>query len=445
MRSILLLMSIAAFVSGGTGQVRETPLATATGMTFTADALPEEARKLYQGQQAVISSERIRLLSDLIRETLAELEAAAQKSTAEAILAAETQKAAAPTEALIKSTYDANRAAFEGRTLDQVRFQIVAYLKSNSEENALKDLTERLKKSHGFAVGKSINAADLKPSDVIFTAGGKSVTAAQFDARFAPHIYDLRAEIIDHVRVDLENAVFLSLIQAEAKSRNKAASDVIAAEITDKLKDFTDEERARIENAFRSSLFTKYAVRILLADPEPVAHKVSADDDPAWGSPSAPVTMIMFSDFQCSACAGTHPILKKLINEYGAKLHFVVRDFPLESIHENAFRAALAANAARQQGKYFEYIDILYRNQDDLDAASLKRYAEELGLNVKQFELDLSDEKAASEVRKDMADGVKHGARGTPTIFINGVKVVRLSPDGFRAAIDRALKLSAGK
>lgn len=434
-----------ACVSNCFGQATEPPLATATGLTFTAESLPEESKKLYYGREAAVSAERLRLLSAFIREKLVELEAAAQKSTPETVLNTRSEKSVAPTEAEIRSVYDANKAAFEGRTFEQVRFQIAAYLTTNAEENRLKELTERLKKSHGFVGGKSINAADIKPADVIFTAGGQAFTAAQLNERFAPHIYDVRAAIIDHVRADLENTILSSLIQAEAKSRNKTAGDVIASEITDKMRDFTDEERARIENAFRSTLYTKYAVRILLAEPEPVAHKVSPDDDPAWGKPDARVTLIMFSDFQCSACAATHPILKKVVNEYGAKLHFVVRDFPLESIHENAFRAALAANAARQQGKFFEYIDILYRNQDNLDSASLNRFAAELGLNVKQFELDLSSEKAAAEVRKDMADGLKHGTRGTPTIFVNGVKVVRLSLDGIRAAIDRALSGQGNK
>lgn len=438
----LLLLIIAAPLSA---QPKDEVLATATGMTFTAEALPEEARKLYQNQNAIIASERTRLLSAFVREKLIELEAASQKTTPEAILAAETQKAAAPTDAEIKSLFDANRTAFEGRSLEQVRFQIVSYLKSNSEENSLKDLTERLKKTHGLTGGKSINAADLKPADVIFAAGGKSFTAAQFSERFAARLYDVRAEIVDHILMDLDSSVFNSLVKAEAKARNKDASELIAAEITDKLRDFTDEERARIEDAFRASLYAKYAVRILLENPAPVAHKVSADDDPAWGKPDAPVTIIMFSDFQCSACAATHPVLKKMISEYGAKLHFVVRDFPLESIHENAFGASLAANGARQQGKFFEYIDVLYRNQDKLDAESLKRYAAELGLNPKQFDLDFTSENAAAEVRKDIEDGLKLGISGTPTIFVNGVKVARLSSAGFKAAIERALKTSGSK
>ena len=76
---------------------------------------------------------------------------------------------------------------------------------------------------------------------------------------------------------------------------------------------------------------------------------------------------------------------------------------------------------------------------------SLKKYAGDLGLNIKQFELDFSSEKTAAEVRKDMADGNEYGVRGTPTIFINGIKVNRLSAEGFRAAIDRSLARSTSK
>ncbi len=81
----------------------------------------------------------------------------------------------------------------------------------------------------------------------------------------------------------------------------------------------------------------------------------------------------------------------------------------------------------------------MYRNQEALDSASLKKYAASLGLNIKQFELDLSSEKTAAEVRKDMADGANYGIQGTPTIFVNGIKVRRLSTDGFKTAIKKAL------
>ncbi len=125
---------------------------------------------------------------------------------------------------------------------------------------------------------------------------------------------------------------------------------------------------------------------------------------------------------------------------FADKIRFVVRDYPLETIHDNAFRAALAANAANAQGKFFEYTEILYKNQDALDDASLKKYAADLGLNAAQFALDLNSEKTAAEVRKDMAEGKTYGINGTPAIFVNGQFVRRLSPAGFKNAIENALK-----
>ena len=101
------------------------------------------------------------------------------------------------------------------------------------------------------------------------------------------------------------------------------------------------------------------------------------------------------------------------------------------------FNARPASNA---HGKFFEYIEILYTRQDALDDASLKKYAVELGLNVKQFDIDFNSEKTAAEVRKDMADGDRHGIDSTPTIFVNGVPVRTFSAAGFRKVIDSALK-----
>jgi protein-disulfide isomerase len=148
----------------------------------------------------------------------------------------------------------------------------------------------------------------------------------------------------------------------------------------------------------------------------------------------------MFSDFQCPACARTHPELKRVIAEYKDKVRFVVRDFPLENAHPNAFEAALAANAAHRQGKFVEYIEILYRNQEALDGASLRTYAEQLKLDLAKFEAAIADPAAAAEVKKDQSDGRSYGVGGTPTIFVNGVKVHRLSAPAFRDAIERALK-----
>ena len=205
------------------------------------------------------------------------------------------------------------------------------------------------------------------------------------------------------------------------------------------MKDFSDEEQSALEAALRKRLYEKYSVKVLYKEPEPLVENISVDDDPATGPAGAPVTIIMFSDFQCSACAATHPLLKKAMAEHPGKVRLVVRDFPLESIHANAFRAALAANAAHAQGKFFEYTELLYSRQQALDDASLNKFATELGLNVKQFEIDSKSEKTAAEVRKDIAYGEANSINSTPTIFVNGVRVRNLSLDGLRSAIGRAL------
>ena len=424
------------------GQKADEVLATATGLTFNINSLSENVRKNYLGRDAALAAERTRLLDSLVNETVLQAEAKSANTAGDALIAAELKKVSQPTTVEIKNVYEANKAAFGDRTTEQVKPQIVAFLRRTAEQKALNALVERLKTKYKFVAGKDINAAGLKSSDTIFSVAAKPVTASEFSERYKAELYDFNNSIIVQTIGDLENAVFSTLIDQEARSRNIDAGDLIANEITNKLRDFSDEERFALQEALRTRLFEKYAVKINLREPEPVAHKVSADDDPFMGKADAAVTVIMFSDFQCSACAATHPVLKRAIAPYGDKVRLVVRDFPLESVHENAFHAALAANAARAQGKFFEFIDMLYRNQDSLDDASIRRFAADLGLNAKQFELDFTSEKTAAEVRIDMADGDRLGVRSTPTIFVNGVKAQRLSESGFRSMIDRALAAS---
>jgi protein-disulfide isomerase len=109
-------------------------------------------------------------------------------------------------------------------------------------------------------------------------------------------------------------------------------------------------------------------------------------------------------------------------------------------MHPNARKAAEAAGAANAQGKFFEYISVLYRNQQALDVASLKRYASELGLDRARFDADLDGGKYAAEIARDVAEGKSYGITGTPAIFVNGVRLLDLSEGAMRAAIDRALE-----
>jgi protein-disulfide isomerase len=344
-----------------------------------------------------------------------------------------------PTEAQIKAVYNANQAKIGDRTLDEMRGQIVAFLNDETKQKMMTAYIKRLQIKYKVAPVKPLNAPNLKAADVLFTVGNKTITAGQFEQRARRELYEYQAEIYDAVVAALEGMIQSKLVETEAQKSGIAPGELIAREVTDKMIDFSNEESEKLRDDFRQMLFRKYNAQILIKEPEPVAQNVSTDDDPSRGRADAPVTVVMFSDFQCPACAATHPVLLKVLAGYGDKIRFVVRDFPLTAIHENAFLAAQAAAAANAQGKFFEYAEILYQNQTALDAASLKKYAADSGLNVEQFELDLQSGKFAGEVRRDVAAGKSYGITGTPTIFVNGVKVRALSAKAFRGAIEKAL------
>ena len=176
--------------------------------------------------------------------------------------------------------------------------------------------------------------------------------------------------------------------------------------------------------------------------PEPSRAQVSVDDDAVLGKSDAPVTMIEFTDYQCPFCerhfTQTYPQIKKDYVDTG-KVKLVVRDFPL-SFHENAQKAAEAAECAGEQNKYWEMHDKLFQNQQALDVASLKTYAQQIGLNTAKFNSCLDSGQMASEIRKDMTDGQSYGVQGTPAFFINGKLVSGAQPyAAFKSAIDAEL------
>jgi protein-disulfide isomerase/plastocyanin len=150
---------------------------------------------------------------------------------------------------------------------------------------------------------------------------------------------------------------------------------------------------------------------------------VSADDDAVKGDENAPVTIIEFSDYQCPFCGRFYEeTLPQLEEQYIAtgKVKLVHRDFPLESIHPEARPAAEAAECAGDQGKYYEMHDKLYENQQSLSADNYKLWAEEIGLDMDQFNDCVESNKHAEEVSADLADGSAAGVTGTPGFFING-------------------------
>lgn len=149
------------------------------------------------------------------------------------------------------------------------------------------------------------------------------------------------------------------------------------------------------------------------------------DDAPVLGPASAPVTIVEFSDYQCPACKATEPIVKQIIDNYvnSGKVRLAYRDFPLTNLHEFSWKAAEASKCAREQGKFWEYHDLLFQMSPTLDLTSLEKYASSLGLNTQQFNSCLESGKYYDAVKIDQNTALSIGSQGTPTFVINDQRI----------------------
>jgi protein-disulfide isomerase len=144
--------------------------------------------------------------------------------------------------------------------------------------------------------------------------------------------------------------------------------------------------------------------------------------DHIQGPPTAPVTVLEYGDYECPYCGEAYGVVKQLQSEFGDEVRFVFRNFPISESHPHAEEAAEAAEAASEQGKFWEMHDTLYENQAALDDQHLKAYARILSLTPDEFERDLEEHAQRVRVQRDLASGLESGVEGTPTFFINGVR-----------------------
>jgi len=186
-------------------------------------------------------------------------------------------------------------------------------------------------------------------------------------------------------------------------------------------------------------LKTKYNVKITLPYPDLPRQEVSADDDPFLGTDGAPIEIIQFAEFQCPYCGKVGDTMEKLLAEYPGKLKIVYRDFPL-GFHDRAIPAAIAANCAGEQDKYWDMHGILMKNQTKLQDTDLAGFAKEVGVDMDKWSTCLKDPAQEAEVKKDMEDASAVGVTGTPAFFINGVLLSGAVPfDQFKSIIDKEL------
>ena len=138
------------------------------------------------------------------------------------------------------------------------------------------------------------------------------------------------------------------------------------------------------------------------------------------GNPRAPAQLVEYGDFQCPHCSAAHPIIKEIEKHFSDKLCFIFRHFPLSESHPFAQAAAVASEAASNQGKFWETHDMIYENQENLSPATLLLIAGTLKLNMKVFQHDIQDQQLFEKVESNFESGILSGVNGTPSFYING-------------------------
>ena len=157
-------------------------------------------------------------------------------------------------------------------------------------------------------------------------------------------------------------------------------------------------------------------------------------------NPGAPVVVLEYADLQCPSCRAAHTnIVEPLLGQYGRRIRYEFRHFPLRSLHPEALAAAEAAECAADQGKFWEYVDLAFREQKELSREKLLVWAAELSLDTSRFEPCLTSESKRALVLSEYEEGRAEGVLGTPTFFVNGKKV-----ESKLGAIQKAIEAAQG-
>jgi protein-disulfide isomerase len=146
-----------------------------------------------------------------------------------------------------------------------------------------------------------------------------------------------------------------------------------------------------------------------------------SERDHSQGPATPAVTLVQYGDYECPYTRRSTWVVQAIQRELGDQVRFVYRNFPLTQIHPHALHAALAAEAAAAQGKFWEMHDYLFHHQHMLEDADLAQFAEVVGLDRQQYARDMAEQRGLARIEEDVESGERSGVQGTPTFFINGV------------------------
>jgi protein-disulfide isomerase len=445
-------------------------LAIVNGIKITNAELAANQR-IKELQQEVIDA-RKREVELQINSLLLEAEARRLGTSTSSVLETEIiAKTKTPTGVEVQAFYDQNKAKINAE-FASVKSEILSYLKGEREREAAQAYAQRLRTAAKVTVSSQPVTAPANKQDLaraFATVNGKNITSADVEESLKPLIFSVQEQTFSLRKQEVDQRINDVLLEQEASKRGITTKALIAAEIGSKTGPVTDVEaeqfyqknKERINGEFSTvkTQLIEYLIeqrkrdqeqalaermragaklQLFLIEPQPPQYTIAIDDQPLRGNPTATTTLVVFTDLQCPACAELHPVVERLIGVYGERVKFVMRDYPLNQ-HKEAMMAAVAAEAAREQGKYWEYVAILFQNQFALQLDKLKEYATRLNLDRTKFDQALLNDRIKEKVQRDQLDASKIGVTGTPAIFINGKRFTDRSYEGLDAALNASL------
>src|SRR6185369_8181463 len=272
-------------------------------------------------------------------------------------------------------------------------------------------------------------ADDGSPTDVVATIGDQNITRAELDKAVKSQMIELDNQRYEILEQGLNNLVSEKVLTMDAKEKGKTLDEYQKKQ-----------QRVQKVQTLLTDLKKKYNATVKME--RPVVAVTDGGRMSRGGGPSAPVTIIAFSDYECPYCKSAEPTIQQVIAAYGDKVRYVHRDYPLP-FHKFARKAAETARCAGEQGKFWEVHDALYKaalSDEAIDSAVAT-----LGVDKTKLAACLDAGTAKKMVDEDMEAGGDIGVSGTPTFYINGHQMVGpQSLDGFKQIIDAELA-KAGK
>jgi protein-disulfide isomerase len=313
-------------------------------------------------------------------------------------------------------------------------------------------------------------SANAGLNTVIAEVGGQQLTLGGLEQNMATRLFQARQQYYQAERAALEQWIDEQLLANEAHRQNITVEQLLDRNVTQLVKDPTEDQMrvyfegvntkeafesmsdkilqhireiraAKLRTALIESLRQQLGVKITFVAPKAA---VSVSSSPVLGAQNASIQLVEFGDYQCPYCQQAYPIVKQLLENYGAKVAFSFRDLPLP-MHPQAPKAAEAARCAGVQGKYWEFYSSLFSTKQ-LEIPAIKEQAKKLALETSAFDkcLDAGDQAAA--VAKDASEGQRLQLTGTPTFFINGhLFDGPLKYQALRDAIDKELGVAPSR